>query len=69
MFSECAKHLKGHSTFFGNRLILPELNSWVLPFSNPFSQFNQTVIRQFLVPLTSIVVYYGSQCDQKLSDY
>jgi len=40
MFSECAKHLKGHSTFFGNRLILPELNSWVLPFSNPFSRFS-----------------------------
>ncbi len=30
--------LKEHSTFFENSLILQMLNSWVLPFLNPFSR-------------------------------
>jgi len=32
--------LNGYSTFFGNRLILQLPQSWVLPFSNPFSRFS-----------------------------
>jgi len=51
---------KGYSTFFGNRLILQLPQSWILPFSNPFSRFSDfflriSLTRQFLVSLTSIV--------------
>jgi len=57
-------NLKGYSTFFcfvlfeilAHFTTPPELNSWVLPFSNVFSRLSKT--RQFLVSLTSIVYFF-----------
>jgi len=59
--------LKGYSTFFGNKLILPlpqRLNSWVLPFqmySADFLIFRRiSVTRPFLVSVTSKVYFFPS---------